>query len=78
MNGKRGDCMQKTMNRLAVCIACIALFCSSSAVIAYAAGGELSRFASPRFYIPVLAAIALLGLGLMLLIAHRRFHRQSR
>ena len=69
--------MRKTMNRLALCIACIALFCPCSAVLAYAAGGDLRASLSPRIFIPILAAIAIVGLGLMLLIAYRRFHRQN-
>ena len=69
--------MRRWMNRMAAAVAAF-IFCSGTAIAAFAAGSEQAVARSPRlWWIPALAALALLGLALMLLIANHRFRRHG-
>lgn len=66
--------MRHFMNRLAAVSAAV-LCCVGTGVAVFAAGGRPS--AVLRVCIPVLSALALLGLGLMLVISYERFRRHE-
>ena len=66
--------MRRMLNRLAA-LATGAVFALGTGVVAFAAGD--GQAAALRVCIPLLSVLAVLGLGLMLLIAYRRFRRHE-